>query len=65
MDFQEKLTTYIGQTVEIATGLQVTTGVLSRVTDSTATLLAASAPGYGGGQNVTFPLERITFVRVV
>ncbi|QRG66328.1 hypothetical protein [Brevibacillus choshinensis] len=65
MDFQEKLRSLLGETIEVVTGLQVETGVLIRVGESTATILAADAPGYGSGQPTTFQLDRITYVRVV
>ncbi|CAM3510762.1 MULTISPECIES: hypothetical protein [Brevibacillus] len=65
MSFEDKLRSYLGETVEVITGYQVTTGVLIRVTDSTATILASAAPGYGSDQQVTFQQDRITYVRIV
>lgn len=65
MDFQDKLRSLLGETIEVVTGLQVETGVLTRVGDSTATIMSAGAPGYGSGQPITFQLDRITYVRVV
>ncbi|GED31432.1 hypothetical protein [Brevibacillus centrosporus] len=65
MDFQDKLQSLLGETVEVITGIQVTTGVLIRVTDSTATVLTSGASGYGNAQNVVFQLDRITYVRLV
>lgn len=65
MDFQDKLRSLIGENVEVVTGLQAETGVLIRVGDSTATILAAGAPGYGSGQSITYQLDRVTYVRAV
>ncbi|KQL45667.1 hypothetical protein AN963_11445 [Brevibacillus choshinensis] len=48
MDFQDKLRSLLGETIEVITGLQVETGVLIHVGDSTATIL--SAPGSFKGQ---------------
>lgn len=38
MDFQDKWRSLLGETIEFITGLQVETGVLIRVGDSTATI---------------------------
>lgn len=65
MDFRDKLRSLQGETVEIVTGMQVDTGVLVQVSDSTATLLSTGSSGYGDGQTIVYPLDRITYVRVV
>lgn len=67
MNFSEKLSSYIGETVQMVTGFQVATGQLIAVTEITATIRAASAPGdgYGGGQDIIFQLNRITYARVL
>jgi len=63
MNFQSKLATWIGDTVQVVTAYEVTTGVLVGVTDATATIRTASAPGYGSGQDVIYQLDRIIYVR--
>lgn len=65
MDLEHKWRSLIGETVEVVTGIQVSTGILTRVTPSTATVLVASSSGYGSAQPVVFQLDRITYVRVI
>jgi len=65
MNFAEKLRSFIGETVEVITGIQVTTGVLTQVTGSTATVLTANPAGYGVAQAVVLQQDRITYVRIV
>ncbi|WP_409175280.1 hypothetical protein [Brevibacillus fortis] len=65
MNYVQKLRTFIGDSVQVVTGLNVITGELLGVTNSTLTVLAASEPGYGGGETVVFQLDRITYVRVL
>lgn len=65
MDFQDRLRSFIGESVQVVTGFDVISGLLLGVTDTTVTVRAASTPGYGSGQTVVYQLDRITYVRIV
>lgn len=64
MTFSEKLNSLVGSTIQVATEVDITTGVLSSVTNDLLTLRTSGSPGYTSGEDVVYPIDRIVYVRV-
>ncbi|RJG25117.1 hypothetical protein [Paenibacillus thiaminolyticus] len=62
---KDKLRSLIGKQVQVASALDLTTGVLVSVDDTKLTVRTSRLTGYDNGHYAIFQLNRVSYVRVV
>ncbi|PZM63552.1 hypothetical protein [Paenibacillus dendritiformis] len=62
---KEKLRSLIGKQVQVASALDLTTGVLVSVDDTKLTVRTSRLTGYDNGHYAIFQLNMVSYVRIV
>ncbi|MCE5170080.1 hypothetical protein LQV63_12240 [Paenibacillus profundus] len=62
---KEKLRLLIGKQVQVASALDMTTGVLVSVDDTKLTVRTSGFPGYDNGHYAIFQINMVSYVRIV
>ncbi|BFH14200.1 hypothetical protein WJ0W_001574 [Paenibacillus melissococcoides] len=62
---KEKLRSLIGKQVQVASALDLITGILVSVDDMKLTVRTSRLTGYDNGQYAIFQLHMVSYVRVI